>query len=90
MLEFGGILDLWGGRSTFLGKGTAETRLFGEGNCVFFRQVGLDRGWCNIQSGVGEWVVLCWIGVVFNGWRNLVAGHVCCLRISQISMLRDQ
>ena len=52
------IWRLWG--STFFGKGTAETRLFGEGKVVKFRKVHLDRGWCNIQhrlgwGGVGSW-----------------------------------
>ena len=39
--------------SNFWGKGTAETRLFGEGKCCIFRWVDLDRGWCNIHDGVG-------------------------------------
>ena len=59
------IWRLWG--STFLGKGTAETRLFGEGKVVEFRKVHLDRGWCNIQHRLGWGGVGC-LGFVAFGF----------------------
>ena len=43
-LVLGVDLDLAGVGSRFFGKGTAETRLFGEGKCCIFRWVDLDRG----------------------------------------------
>ena len=48
-----GFLGLAGVGSNFLRKGTAETRLFGEGKCCIFREDDLDRGWCNIHGGAG-------------------------------------
>ena len=61
LLDLAGIRIWWEWGSTFWRKGTAETRLFGEGKVVKIRNVHLDRGWCNIQHRLGWGGVGCWV-----------------------------